>query len=342
MHIPSKNLKEIRFAIFFVLISIVLGSALSSLNNGHVSLKIIAIGGLIGFCVSVICAAGNYTFLYRLRYLPFTLHLLLGTVYYTVAVSAIMTAKFFLFDRTHDATQWTHNLVSATILTLGLSFIGAFVLMLRRMLGPNVLLNFFTGRYYTPVEEERIFMFVDIVSSTTIAEKIGHLNFHIFLNDFFYDITDAILSAQGEIYKYVGDEIIVSWRVSDSTRNTRCIQSFFEIKKSVEKKKSTYLNKFGCFPYCRAGLHCGPVIVGEMGDFKREIAFLGDTVNTASRIQAACKEYGADLLVSAELLNKLQIPRDYKVTSLGEIRLKGKAKPMELFGVENSHVELPQ
>jgi adenylate cyclase len=342
MNISSKNLNEIRLVIIVVLASIVLGSALSSLNNGHVSLKLIVIGGLVGFCISSICAVGNYAFLYRLRYLPFTTHLLLSTVYYTFVASAVMAVKFFLFDRIHDTTKWTHNLVSATILTLGLSFTGAFVLMLRRMLGPNVLLNFFTGRYYTPVEEERIFMFVDIVSSTTIAEKIGNLNFHVFLNDFFYDITDAILSAKGEIYKYVGDEIIVSWRVSDSISNNRCIQSFFEIKQSVEKKKQTYLNKFGFFPYCRAGLHCGPVIVGEMGDFKREIAFLGDTVNTTARIQEACKEYGADLLVSAELLNKLQIPRDYKVTSLGEIRLKGKDKPMELFDIKNLQVELPQ
>jgi len=341
MNISSKNLKEIRLVIIFVLISIVLGSALSSLNHGHVYLESIVTGGLMGFCISSICAVGNYAFLYRLRYLQFTTHLLLSTAYYTFVASAFMIVKFIFFDHVHDITKWTHNLVSATLLTLGLSFAGAFVLMLRRMLGPNVLLNFFTGRYHAPVEEERIFMFVDIVSSTTIAEKIGHLNFHIFLNDYFYDITDAILSAEGEIYKYVGDEIIVSWRVSDSIRNTRCIQSFFEIKKSIEEKKQTYMNKFGFIPYCRAGMHCGPVIVGEMGDFKREIAFLGDTVNTTARIQAACKEYGTDLLVSSELLNKLQAPRDYKATSLGEIRLKGKDKPMELFGIEKS-AELPQ
>jgi len=342
MNIAFKHLKEIRLVIIFVLISIVLGSALSSLNSGHVFLKSIVTGGLIGFFISSICAVGHYAFLYRLRYLPFTAHLLLSTAYFTAVALTVMAVKFFLFDRIQDITMWTHNLVSATFLTLGLSFTSAFVLMLRRMLGPNVLLNFFTGRYHTPVEEERIFMFVDIVSSTAIAEKIGHLKFHVFLNDFFYDITDAILSAKGEIYKYVGDEIIVSWRVSDSISNTRCIQSFFEIKKSVEKKKQAYLNKFGFFPYCRAGLHCGPVIVGEMGDFKREIAFLGDTVNTTARIQEACKEYGTDLLVSSELLNKLQIPRDYKVVSLGEVRLKGKDKPMELFGIENLQVELPQ
>jgi adenylate cyclase len=220
------------------------------------------------------------------------------------------------------------------LLTLGLTFTAAFVLMLRRMLGPNVLLNFFTGRYHAPVEEERIFLFVDIVSSTTIAEKVGSLNFHIFLNDYFYDITDAILSNDGEIYKYVGDEVIVSWKVSDRAGNARCVQAFFEIQESVEEKKQTYLDKFGFFPYCRAGLHCGPVIVGEMGDFKREIAFLGDTVNTTARIQAACGEYGTDLLVSSELLNKLNLPSGYKVTNLGAIKLKGKDKPMELFGIE--------
>ncbi|MBU0713972.1 MAG: adenylate/guanylate cyclase domain-containing protein [Verrucomicrobia bacterium] len=342
MNISFKNLKEMRLVIVFVLISIVLGGALSSLNSGHVSQKSIVTGGLIGFCIASICAVGHFAFLYRLRYLPFAAHLLLSTAYFTAVASTVMAVKFIFFDRIHDMTTWTHNLVSATLLTLGLSFTSAFVLMLRRMLGPNVLLNFFTGRYYKPVEEERIFMFVDIVASTTIAEKIGHLNFHVFLNDYFYDITDAILSAEGEIYKYVGDEIIVSWRVSDSISNARCIQSFFEIKQSIEKKKQTYLNKFGFFPYCRAGLHCGPVIVGEMGDFKREIAFLGDTVNTTARIQEACREYGTDLLVSSELLNKLQLPRDYKLTSLGEIRLKGKDKPMELFGIEKSQAELLQ
>lgn len=341
MNISSKNLKEIRLVIIFVLISIVLGGALSVLMDKHVSLKAVVSGGVTGFWISSLCAAGNYAFLYRLRYLPFTTHLLLITACYTFAASAVLAIKFVIFYHVHDISQWSRNLFSATLLTLGLSFAGAFVLMLRRMLGPNVLLNFFTGRYHTPVEEERIFLFVDIVSSTTIAEKIGDLNFHVFLNDYFYDITDAILSAGGEIYKYVGDEIIVSWRVSDSIRNTRCIQSFFEIKKSIEKKKQRYLDKFGFIPYCRAGLHCGPVIVGEMGDFKQEIAFLGDTVNTTSRIQEACREYGVDLLVSSELLDKLLIPPAYKATSLGKIRLKGKDKPMELFGIEKSPAAFP-
>lgn len=341
MNISFKNLKEIRHLAIFLLISIVLGGALSSFNNGHVSLKSLVTGGITGFCISAVCAVGNYAFLYRLRHLPFTAHLLLSTAYYTLAASSIMALKFLLVDHGHDATKWEHNLILATFLTLGLSFVAAFVLMLRRMLGPNVLLNFFTGRYHTPVEEERIFMFLDIVSSTTIAEKIGDLKFHVFLNDFFYDITDAILSAGGEIYKYVGDEIIVSWRVFDKIGNARCIRSFFEIEKSAENKKQAYLNKFGFFPYFRAGLHCGHVIVGEMGDFKQEIAFLGDTVNTTARIQEACKQYGADLLVSAELLNKIEIPCGYKATSLGDIRLKGKDKPMELFGVKISQKEFP-
>lgn len=65
-----------RLAIIFVLISIVLGGALSSLNSGHVSLESIVTGGFIGFCIASICAVGHFAFLYRLRYLPFTAHLL--------------------------------------------------------------------------------------------------------------------------------------------------------------------------------------------------------------------------------------------------------------------------
>ena len=98
MNISPKNLKEIRLVIIFVLISIVLGSALSSLNDGQVSLESIVNGGLMGFCISSICAVGNYAFIYRLRYLPFTAHLLLSTAYYTFVASAVMAVKFILFD----------------------------------------------------------------------------------------------------------------------------------------------------------------------------------------------------------------------------------------------------
>lgn len=58
-------------------------------------------------------------------------------------------------------------------------------------------------------------------------------------------------------------------------------------------------------------LCCGAVVVGELGDFKQEISFLGDTVYTTARIQAACRDYKTDLLISSELLAKVDLPAEY-------------------------------
>jgi adenylate cyclase len=54
-------------------------------------------------------------------------------------------------------------------------------------------------------------MFVDLLSSTTIAEALGNEKYHNLLHDFYADITNPIIYNKGEIYQYVGDEVIVSW-----------------------------------------------------------------------------------------------------------------------------------
>ena len=328
-------MKDIRIIIAFVPISIFFGATMASIIKGGVSLQALINGGAMGLFISSFCAIGHYTFLHRLRYIPFSAHLLLSTAYYTFVAMAVLAARIIFFRYPHETLAgWTRDLTATVLLTMVLSFITAFVLMLRRMLGPNILMDFFTGRYHVPVEEERIFMFMDIISSTMIAEKIGNLNFHVFLNEFYYDITDAILLAKGEIYKYVGDEVIICWKISDKISNRRCVELFFEIIKIIDSKKGEYLDRFGFIPYCRAGIHCGPVIVGEMGDYKQEISFLGDTVNTTARIQEACKEYKTNLLVSSELLTRIDLPSDYKINKFGDTILKGKEKPMALFGIE--------
>ena len=238
MNISSKTRKDIRFIAVIVFLSIVFGIVFSSIAAKGFSPRSIFMGGLIGFLISFFCAVGNFTFLQRFRRLPFTAFLLLKSAYFTSVAATVLVARLFVSDDIVNKIPSKANfIIIVLIANLGISFIATFALMLHRMLGQNALINFFTGRYHKPVEEERIFMFLDLSSSTQIAEKIGHLKFHVFLNDFFYDITDAILSAEGEIYKYVGDEVIVSWRVMDGIKNSRCIQSFFEIQKCIEERK---------------------------------------------------------------------------------------------------------
>lgn len=215
-----------------------------------------------------------------------------------------------------------------------LSFFVNFVRQVNRLLGQNVLFNYIRGKYQLPLEEKLIFMFLDLKSSTTIAEKLGHIRNHEFLNDFFHDMTDPILECKGRIYQYVGDEIVLTWQIKEGLKDINCIKCFFDIQNKIYGMKDLYLNKYGVCPEFKAGLHVGIVITGEMGDIKKDIVYHGDTVNTAARIQAECNKYNKKVLASKDLIVMFVPDGKYKTESMGNIRLRGKEKELELFSVE--------
>jgi adenylate cyclase len=173
-------------------------------------------------------------------------------------------------------------------------------------------------------------MFLDLNSSTSIAERLGDEKYHELLRDFFSDITNPILDNNGEIYQYVGDEVIVAWKYEDGIRNNQCVQCFFDIKAGIEKKKNKYLNLYGMVPSFKAGVHFGKVVAGEIGIIKRDITYSGDVLNTTSRILTLCKEFNAEILSSAELIEELTLTKDYSAKPLGFIKLRGRAKEIML------------
>jgi adenylate cyclase len=196
--------------------------------------------------------------------------------------------------------------------------------------GEGNIWNMIRGRYQTPKTEQRIFMFVDLNSSTSIAEKLGDEKYHQLLKDFFADITNPILDNKGEIYQYVGDEVVITWKYKDGIYLNRCIECFFDMKKEIEKHRDPYLKKYGLVPGFKAGIHCGKVVAGEVGIIKRDITFSGDVLNTTSRIQGKCKEFNAEIIASDDLLNALQLSGKYTTQFLGSIKLRGKEKDVEL------------
>lgn len=196
--------------------------------------------------------------------------------------------------------------------------------------GEGNIWNMVRGKYQTPKEEQRIFMFVDLNSSTTIAEKLGDEKYHQLLKDFFTDITNPILDNKGEIYQYVGDEVIVAWKFENGIEQTRCIDCFFDMKKELAKHSSRYLKKYELLPVFKAGIHCGKVVAGEVGIIKRDITFSGDVLNTTSRIQGKCKEFNAEIVASDDLITSLQLKGKYTTQFLGSIKLRGKEKDVDL------------
>jgi adenylate cyclase len=313
------------------------GIGVAFLSTHDYSLSMALSGIAIGLWITILILYGETTFLKKIRHLQFAYFFLIKTAYYTVVILLVM-ALFFLFRYlTGDKVDLpAHRIIAILLGSFSVGAFSNFTTMLRRMLGQNVMFSFFTGRYHKPVREDRIFMFLDIASSTTIAEKIGDLNFHIFLNDFYYDTSEAIVAFQGEIYKYVGDEVIVTWKNPAGFDDERCIRCFFAIQKAIAERSGYYLGKFGFVPQFRSGIHFGPVVVGEMGDLKMEIAFLGDTVNTTARVQEACKVYNKALIVSGEVLSHLNLSREFVATRLDETQLRGRETLSTLFSIEKN------
>jgi len=157
--------------------------------------------------------------------------------------------------------------------------------------------------------------------------------FHRLLNRFCYDVSDAIVDAKGEIYKYVGDEIIVTWDMASGVQDARCVRCYFASLDTIARVRVDYEREFGVVPSFRAGLHAGPVVAGELGDIKQEISFLGDTVNTTARIKDMCREANRPVLLSGELLAKLPLPDGIEPETLGPVRLRGREQAIDLFGL---------
>lgn len=221
---------------------------------------------------------------------PFFFAVIIGLEYGTI-YSLTFGISSFLYDS---------FIIETVIFSLIMVSISIFIENINRLLGANVLRGLMIGTYHKPVQEERYIMFLDISGSTAIAEKIGDIRFHSLLNDFFCDITKPVVDNYGDIYKYVGDEIILTWRYSKKVKKHSPVDAYLSICSCIESRRNYYGNKYGVIPSFKAGLHYGKVIVGEMGSYKQEIALLGDAMNTASRIQGACKPSGTDFLLSID------------------------------------------
>ncbi len=180
-------------------------------------------------------------------------------------------------------------------------------------------------------EVTRVFMFLDIKSSTAIAEDLGHIRYFELLNDFFSDIADPISNNKGQIYQYVGDEVVVSWSVDSGISNNNCINCFFEITSTIDQLKSRYQKKYGIIPEFKAGFHFGTVSTGAVGTLKKEVIYTGDVLNTTSRIEGLCNQYDVNLLMSEDLLKQLALGENYSPQKIGEINLRGRNANITLF-----------
>lgn len=310
---------------------------------GEEAVQYLALGSLTGFGISTLTFVQDRLFA-RYKPLPFwfefLVYPLILTIQIVVVYSAIFIAIFGFASYLRDA--W---IIQTLCVTFAFTTFINFSSNLNRILGTNVLRGLILGTYHHPVMENRFVMFLDIAGSTSIAETLGDLKFHALLNDFFRDISEPIVNSRGEIYKYMGDEAIITWKERDGARHQAALEVFFLIEQAIERKAGQYRARYGLIPTFRAGLHFGQLVVGEIGLQKQEIAFSGDVMNTTARIQAECRVTGEYLLVSDDALARLfgntpcatveTTAGPLEISSRGNATLRGKAKEIGISAVRH-------
>ena len=88
-----------------------------------------------------------------------------------------------------------------------------------------------------------------------------------------------------------------------------------------------------CFLLSKPGLHIGEATVGEIGVIKKDIVYSGDVLNTAARIQGECNNQNVNILLSSDLLERMQLNGAYQQIALGEFPLKGKKETTALYSI---------
>ena len=333
----ARTARRLRSTFWITVVCVIVSMAYETVSDGRPTI----IGGSIGVGLGVCLAfLEESSFAQRMGRLPFTVALLAKTTTYVLVPAAVFLfigLVFGLLQGLPLSEFWTQfadpGLYAQVGSALVLYLVIVFFRQLDRLLGPGVLVRVLVGRYHRPRREHRVFMFLDLKSSTSIAERLTPEAYYSFVNDFFSDLSLPVLNAGGEIYQYVGDEVVLTWKQQVGTRDANCLRVFFAIDEALESREQHYLDRYGIVPEYKAGVHLGEVITAEIGDLKKEIVYNGDVLNTAARIQAMCNDLGRRFVASKQLVQALVVPEGFSIEQLGPVTLRGKAEPLELVGL---------
>ena len=251
-----------------------------------------------------------------LHHLPLAGYLTVKVLFYfVVIVSGLILSRLLTSLIVPQPIVFDAIFRNSLIFSVGMALFGNLIVETGRLLGYGTLKNLLIGRYARPRREQKVFLLIDMKDSTGLAERLGPVRFHELLNAFFRDVADAALECDAEIHKYVGDEAILTWPIDEGPADGMladgdCLACPFVVRDRIAAHSRLYREGFGAVPEFRAALHCGEIVAGEIGDVRREIAYVGDTLNVAARLLEASKAQGRDILASADLLKATPLPED--------------------------------
>jgi len=178
-------------------------------------------------------------------------------------------------------------------------------------------------------------LFADLRGFTSLAEKMPADRVADFLNDYRRRISEPIVENHGTIDKFIGDGVMAIFGVpeprADDARNA--VLGGLAVVAAIETWSAERLAEG--LPALRigVGIHYGDVIAGPLGDEQRlEYTAIGDTVNTAARIERLTADLGESLLVSADVLaSASDLERDVAWVPLSAHFLRGRSQPVQIY-----------
>jgi adenylate cyclase len=181
--------------------------------------------------------------------------------------------------------------------------------------------------------------FSDIRSFTSISEELEAEQVVEMLNEYMTAMVEEITAHHGVVDKYVGDAIMAIWGVpmSKPEDTWNAVRASLAMRMRLEKFNQERIQK-GKKPICIGmGLHSGELIAGNIGsNQKMEYTVIGDTVNTASRVESLTKEFGTDMLISDSVYEKV---KDKLIVEAVSASVKGKAKALKAYKVKGYYDE---
>ena len=181
-------------------------------------------------------------------------------------------------------------------------------------------------------EREVSSFFSDVAGFTSISEGLTPEELVLMLNRYLSEMSDIILKSGGTLDKYEGDAIIAFWNapLNQPDHAFRACCSALDCQRKLDALRPVFKEEFGHEIFARIGINSGPAVVGNMGSQNRfDYTAMGDTINLASRLEGACKQYGISTLIGEK--TQMQVREKILTREIDKIRVKGKSRPVRVY-----------
>ena len=183
-------------------------------------------------------------------------------------------------------------------------------------------------------EREVTVLFSDIRGFTSLSETVTATELVSVFNRYFTLITNEVFKNQGVLDKYIGDAIMAFWGapMADPLQADHALATAFGMIERLKEFNEELVREGKPTIDIGVGLYTGPAVVGNIGAESRfDYTVIGDTVNTASRLEGVNKEYKTHIIVGETTKQKLT--GSYTLSHLGSVKVKGKEQSVEIYTV---------